>query len=88
MRSIVCHKVGIDELNHELGRALEHADVCDLYLRAATRSYSSSKYDIPKAQGDLLDASLLPAKRNLALFKDRLDVILEVFLLSTNTPMA
>ena len=29
MRSIVCHKVGIDEQNQELGRALEHADVCD-----------------------------------------------------------
>ena len=29
MRSIVCHKVGIDEQNPELGRALEHADVSD-----------------------------------------------------------
>ena len=29
MRSIVCHKVGMDEQNPELGRALEHADVCD-----------------------------------------------------------
>ena len=29
MRSIVCHKVGIDVQNPELGRALEHADVCD-----------------------------------------------------------
>ena len=29
MRSIVCHKVGIDEQNPELSRALEHADVCD-----------------------------------------------------------
>ena len=28
MRSIVCHKVGIDEDNPEFGRALEHADVC------------------------------------------------------------
>ena len=25
---IVCHKVGIDDHNPELGRALEHADVC------------------------------------------------------------
>ena len=29
MRSIVCHKVGIDEQNPELGRALEHAGVYD-----------------------------------------------------------
>ena len=29
MRSIVCHKVGIDEQNPELGRALGQADVCD-----------------------------------------------------------
>ena len=29
MRRIVCHKVGIDEQNTELGRALEHAGVCD-----------------------------------------------------------
>ena len=29
MRSIVCHKVAIDEQNPELGRALEHAVVCD-----------------------------------------------------------
>ena len=29
MRSIVYHKVGMDEQNPELGRALEHADVCD-----------------------------------------------------------
>ena len=29
VRSIVCRKVGIDEQNLELGRALEHADVCD-----------------------------------------------------------
>ena len=29
MRSIVCHKEGIDEQNQELGNALEHADVCD-----------------------------------------------------------
>ena len=29
MSSIVCHKVGIDEQNQELGRALEHANVCD-----------------------------------------------------------
>ena len=29
MRSIVCHKVGIDEQNQELGRALQHAGVCD-----------------------------------------------------------
>ena len=28
MRSIVCHKVGIDEQNPELGRALENADFC------------------------------------------------------------
>ena len=28
MRSIVCHKVGIDEQNPELGRALKHADIC------------------------------------------------------------
>ena len=28
MRSIVCHNVGIDEQNLELGRALEHADDC------------------------------------------------------------
>ena len=32
--------------------------------------------------------SLQPAKRNVALFRDRLDVILEAFLLSTNTPKA
>ena len=32
--------------------------------------------------------SLQPAKRNVALFEDKLDVILEAFLLSTNTPMA
>ena len=61
-------------------------------MRAAARSYSASKYGIPKAQVDLqvalLDASLQPAKRNVALSKDRLDVILEAFLLSTNTPMA
>ena len=52
----------------------------------------ASKYDIPKVQVDLqvalLDASLQPAKRNVALFKDRLDVILEAFLLFTNTPVA
>ena len=29
MSSIVYHKVGIDNQNSELGRALEHADVCD-----------------------------------------------------------
>ena len=29
MRSIVYHKVGIDEQNPELGRALEHANVFD-----------------------------------------------------------
>ena len=29
MRSIVCHKVGMDEQNPEFGRALKHADVCD-----------------------------------------------------------
>ena len=29
MRSIDCHKVGIDEQNGELGRALPHAGVCD-----------------------------------------------------------
>ena len=29
MSSIVYHKVGIDKQNPELGRALEHADVCD-----------------------------------------------------------
>ena len=28
MRSIACYKVGIDEQFPELGRALEHADVC------------------------------------------------------------
>ena len=27
--SIVYHKVGIDKQNPELGRALEHADICD-----------------------------------------------------------
>ena len=32
--------------------------------------------------------SLQPTKMNVALFKDRLDVILEAFILSTNTPMA
>ena len=32
--------------------------------------------------------SLQPAKRNVAPFKDRLDVVLEAFLLSTNTPTA
>ena len=49
-------------------------------------------YDIPNAQIDLqvamLDASLQPAKRNVAPLKDRLDVILEAVLLATNTPMA
>ena len=29
MKSIACHKVGMDEQNPELGRALEHADVSD-----------------------------------------------------------
>ena len=29
MSSIVCHKVGIDEQNPALGRALLHAGVCD-----------------------------------------------------------
>ena len=29
MSSIVYHKVGIDNQNPELGRALEYADVCD-----------------------------------------------------------
>ena len=29
MSSIVCHKVGIGDQNPELGRELEHADVCD-----------------------------------------------------------
>ena len=29
MRSIVCHKVGMDDQNPELGRALKHVDVCD-----------------------------------------------------------
>ena len=89
MSSIVYHKVGIDNQNPELGRALEHADDC---VRAAARSYSLSKYDIPKAQVDLqialLNASLQPAKRNVALIKDRHDVILEALLLSTNTPTA
>ena len=27
--SIACHKVGIDEQNTELDRALQHAGVCD-----------------------------------------------------------
>ena len=31
VRSIVYHKVGIDNQNPELGRALEHADVCDYF---------------------------------------------------------
>ena len=31
--------------------------------------------------------SLQPVKRNVALFMDRLDVNLEAFLLSTNTPV-
>ena len=31
MRSIVCHKVGMNEQNPELVRALEHADVCDCF---------------------------------------------------------
>ena len=29
MRSIVCHKVGMDEHNPELGKAVEHGDVFD-----------------------------------------------------------
>ena len=29
MISIVCLKMGIDDQNPELGRALEYADVCD-----------------------------------------------------------
>ena len=29
MIDIVCHKVGIDDQNPELGRALEYADACD-----------------------------------------------------------
>ena len=29
MRSTVCHNVGIDEQNPELGRALQHVGVCD-----------------------------------------------------------
>ena len=29
MSSIVYHIVGIDDQNPELGRSLEHADVCD-----------------------------------------------------------
>ena len=32
--------------------------------------------------------SLQPVRRNVALFTDRLDVILEAFLLPTNTPVA
>ena len=32
MSSIVYHKVDIDNHNPELGRALEHADVCDYVL--------------------------------------------------------
>ena len=77
MRSIVSHKVGIDEQNPELGRALEHAGVGDC-KRAAARSPGSS----------VGSENLQPAKRNVALYKDRLDVILEAFLLSTNNPTA
>ena len=29
MRNIICHKVGIDERNTELGGALQHAGVID-----------------------------------------------------------
>ena len=31
MTSIVCHKVGIDEHNPELGGFLQHAGVCDCF---------------------------------------------------------
>ena len=64
-----------------------------LYLRSAARWYSASMHVIPKVQVDrqvaLIDArasSLLNGM--LHLFRDRLDVILEAFLLSTNTPVA
>ena len=36
MSSIVYHKVGIDNQNQELGRALEHADVCDIHRQNMT----------------------------------------------------
>ena len=67
MRSIVCHKVGIDQQNPKLGRALEHACVCDcvrelrLRLRAVIRSYSASNHDIPMAHVDL-QVALLDAR--------------------------
>ena len=47
---------------------------------------------MPKAQVylqvALLDDNIQAAKMNVALFTDRLDVIIEAFLFSTNTPMA
>ena len=52
MRSIVCHQEGMDELNPELGGALQHAGVCDCFLRVTARSYSASMHDIPMAQVD------------------------------------
>ena len=44
MSCIVCHKGDTVERNREVGGALR--------LRAAARSYSASKHDIPKAHVD------------------------------------
>ena len=58
MRSIVSHKVGIDERNWA-----GHWNMWSLRLRlrAAAQSYLASKYDIPKAQVDL-QVALLDAR--------------------------
>ena len=60
MRSIVCHKVGIDEQNPEDGRALEML-VSATASESCSRSYSASKNDIRKAQVDL-QVALLDAR--------------------------
>ena len=55
MNCTVCHKVDTGERNLEVGGAQWR-----LHLRAAARSYSALKYDIPKGQidrqGALMDA--------------------------------
>ena len=92
MSSIVCHKAGIDDRNPELGRALEHDDVCDCICELQhdrIHRQSMMFQNTGRSPGISFGCeSLQPAKKNVAYFKDRLDVILEEFLLSTKAPTA
>ena len=92
VRSIVCHKVGIDEQYPELGK---HWSM--LISATASENCSSIAYIVEvwhsKGTGRSPGSSagyesLQPAKWNVALLKEWLHVIFEAFLLSINTPMA